>query len=56
MSIDGICELVLEARDLGTLERFYRRLGLEVLTREDDRIWMAAGEDCRLGMGLLPQR
>lgn len=50
MSIGGICELVLEARDLGTLERFYRRLGLEVLTREDDRIWMAAGERSRLGI------
>jgi catechol-2,3-dioxygenase len=50
MSVDGICELVLEARDLGTLERFYRRLGLELLTREDDRIWMAAGENCRLGI------
>ena len=50
MSVDGICELVLEARDLGTLERFYRRLGLEVLTREDDRIWLAAGEHARLGL------
>ena len=33
-AIDGICELVLEADDLGVLERFYRRLGLEVLARE----------------------
>jgi catechol-2,3-dioxygenase len=50
MSIDGICELVLEADDLGMLERFYRRLGLEVLAREDDRIWLAAGENSRLGI------
>ena len=40
----------LEADDLGTLERFYKRLGLDVLTREDDRIWMAAGEHSRLGI------
>jgi catechol-2,3-dioxygenase len=50
MSIDGICEVVLEAEDLGLLERFYRRLGLEVLAREDDRIWLAAGESSRLGI------
>ena len=47
---DGICELVLEARDLGVLERFYQRLGLTVLAREDDRIWLAAGERSRLGI------
>src|SRR5690242_9466380 len=40
---DGICELVLEARDLRVLERFYRRLGMSLLAREDDRIWLAAG-------------
>ena len=48
--INGICELVLEADDLEVLERFYRRLGLEVLTRDEDRIWMATGERARLGI------
>ena len=48
--IDGICELVLAAEDLGLLERFYRRLGMEVLAREDDRVWLAAGERARLGI------
>src|SRR3954451_15286913 len=48
---DGICELTLEARDLSRLERFYvDAFGLEVLTREDDRIWLAAGERTRLGL------
>jgi catechol-2,3-dioxygenase len=48
---DGICELTLEARDIALLERFYvEAFGLEVLTREDDRIWLAAGEHTRLGL------
>jgi catechol-2,3-dioxygenase len=48
---DGICELTLEARDMVRLERFYTEaLGLEVLAREDDRIWLAAGERTRLGL------
>lgn len=48
--IEGICELVLEARDPEALERFYRRLGLPVLLREDDRVWLAAGPRTRLGI------
>ena len=48
---DGICELTLEARDLAVLERFYvHAFGLEVLAREDDRFWLAAGEHTRLGL------
>jgi catechol-2,3-dioxygenase len=51
MGIDGFCELTLEARDMAGLERFYvERLGLDVLAREDDRIWLAAGPDARLGI------
>ena len=46
----GICELVLEARDVPRLERFYRRLGLEPLAREEDRVWLAAGQQVRLGI------
>ncbi len=51
MSIDGFCELTLEARDLARLESFYTEVfGLDVLAREDDRIWLAAGRDARLGI------
>jgi catechol-2,3-dioxygenase len=32
------------------LEGFYRRLGLSVLAREPDRVWLAAGERARLGL------
>jgi catechol-2,3-dioxygenase len=48
--VTGICELVLEAEDVPRLERFYRRLGLEELAREDDRVWLAAGPAVRLGI------
>jgi catechol-2,3-dioxygenase len=48
---DGFAELTLETRDLAGLEAFYADvLGLEVLAREDDRIWLAAGEHARLGL------
>jgi catechol-2,3-dioxygenase len=48
---DGFAELTLQARDMAALERFYTdAVGLEVLTREDDRIWLAAGERSRLGL------
>jgi catechol-2,3-dioxygenase len=51
MSIDGFCELTLEARDMARLESFYTEtFGLEVLAREDDRIWLAAGRNARLGL------
>ena len=48
---DGFAELTLETRDPGALERFYVDvLGLEVLAREDDRVWLAAGPHARLGL------
>jgi catechol-2,3-dioxygenase len=48
---DGFAELTLQARDMAALERFYTEaVGLEVLAREDDRIWLAAGECSRLGL------
>ena len=48
---DGFAELTLQARDLGALERFYvEGFGLEVLARERDRVWLAAGECARLGL------
>lgn len=49
--IDGVCELTLEARELGRLEAFYGgALGMPTIKREDDRIWMAAGARTRLGI------
>jgi catechol-2,3-dioxygenase len=51
VTIDGFCELTLEARDMAALEAFYTDvIGLEVISREDDRIWLAAGSTARLGI------
>jgi len=50
MAVAGICELVLESDDVEGLAGFYRELGLELLLEEDDRVWLAAGERCRLGI------
>jgi catechol-2,3-dioxygenase len=50
MSFGGICELVLETDDVPRLRSFYRELGLGVLLEEGDRVWLAAGESCRLGI------
>jgi catechol-2,3-dioxygenase len=48
---EGFAELTLETRDLPGLERFYADgFGLEVLAREGDRVWLAAGERARLGL------
>jgi catechol-2,3-dioxygenase len=47
----GFAELTLEARDRAALERFYvDGMGLAVLAREDDRVWLAAGPCARLGL------
>ena len=51
MHVEGFAELTLETADLPRMERFYRdALGLEVLSREGDRIWLAVGEHSRLGL------
>ena len=50
MSLDGICELVLETDDVQELQSFYQALGLRVLLEEEGRVWMAIGERCRLGI------
>jgi catechol-2,3-dioxygenase len=51
IAIDGFSELALEARDMARLEQFYTGVfGLEVLARDGDRIWMAAGRHARLGI------
>ena len=48
--IAGICELVLETEDVEKLTSFYRELGLELVMVEGDRVWLAVGERCRLGI------
>jgi catechol-2,3-dioxygenase len=48
--IAGICELVLETDEVEKLASFYRQLGLELVLEEDDRVWLAVGERCRLGI------
>lgn len=50
MAVAGICELVLESEDVEGLARFYRELGLETVLEEGDRVWLAAGDRCRLGI------
>lgn len=51
MSLTGFAELTLEARDVERLERFYTEaFGLELLSREGDRVWLAAGCEARLGL------
>jgi catechol-2,3-dioxygenase len=51
MGLNGFAELTLEARDTARLERFYvEALGLEPLSRQRDRVWLAAGPDARLGI------
>ena len=53
MTVSGLVELTLEVRDLQALETFYVDVfGLPVLKREDDRVWLAAGEHARLGLWL----
>ena len=49
--VQGFAEVTLETEDLATLERFYREVfTLEVLSEDSDRVWLAAGERCRLGL------
>jgi len=48
---DGIVELTLETLDRERMERFYvEAFGLEVLAREPDRTWLAAGRHARIGL------
>jgi catechol-2,3-dioxygenase len=49
--ISGLAELTLETNDLAGLAAFYTGvLGLEVIDRQADRIWLALGESTRLGL------
>ncbi|MDQ3740182.1 MAG: VOC family protein [Actinomycetota bacterium] len=53
MTITGVVELTLQVRDLQVLEAFYTDVfGLRVLARENDRVWLAAGDRARLGLWL----
>jgi catechol-2,3-dioxygenase len=48
---NGFAELTLETADLDGMARFYRDVvGLTVLTREADLVWLEAGERARLGL------
>lgn len=49
-SFDGICELVLESRSPERMIDFYERLGLRVLAREGDRVWLGVGSRARVGI------
>ncbi len=49
--ITGLSELTLTARDPDALASFYTGcFGLRVISREDDRIWLSAGDRARLGL------
>ena len=51
MAVTGFSELALRARDPDALARFYIEcFGLTELSREDDRIWLSAGNQARLGL------
>jgi catechol-2,3-dioxygenase len=53
LTVSNLAELTLQVRDLEALEAFYTGVfGLRVLKREDDRVWLAAGEKARLGLWL----
>ena len=48
---EGFVELTLETADRGRMERFYGEVfGMEVIAREHDRTWLAAGRRARLGL------
>jgi catechol-2,3-dioxygenase len=52
-AVAGFAELTLQAHDPEALARFYKEgFGLPELQRDDDRIWLAAGEHARLGLWL----
>ena len=49
--ITGLCEMTLQARDMNALVDFYvEALGLDVLSRDEDRVWLAVGDRGRLGI------
>jgi catechol-2,3-dioxygenase len=53
VSVTGLSELTLEARDPVALARFYSdAFGLSEIERSRDRVWLAAGPRARVGLWL----
>jgi catechol-2,3-dioxygenase len=51
VSVLGIAEVTLQTGDLDRLKRFYVEvIGLPVLQDQDDRVWLSAGKDSRIGL------
>jgi catechol-2,3-dioxygenase len=51
MNVTGFSELTLQASDIVRLAAFYVEcFGLSELSRDDDRVWLAAGDRARLGL------
>ena len=49
--VEAFAEVTLETRDPACLARFYRdAFGFDLLSRGDDRIWLAIGSHARLGL------
>ena len=49
--VTGVNELVLEVLDLAAAERFYAGvLGLPVAMRSENRVWVTAGTQTRIGL------
>ncbi len=49
--VRGLAELTLETTDLAQAEHFYRQVvGLELLDRAEDRVWLTLGDSARLGL------
>lgn len=49
--VTGVNELVLEVLDLDAAERFYAGvLGLPVVLRGGERVWVMAGQQTRIGL------
>ena len=49
--VDGVCDVTLETSDRSALKALYSSaLGLNVLSREADRTWLACGSRARIGL------
>ena len=49
--VDGVCEVTLQTINRPALEHFYgAAFGLELLSRDTDRTWLACGTQARLGL------
>ena len=51
MAVTGLAEVTLAAREPDGLARFYVDMfRLREISRDDDRVWLAAGDRARLGL------